>query len=234
MQHALVVGVGQPGRDLARDVERLVPGQPADAAEQRGEVLAVSDRDQPRRRPPSNACERLQRDVAKIDVPLLESRDISPAGAGETPIIAAAPAIANAVFAASGRRQRSLPLRFARGSVPRALRAGPPVRVPARRGPAERPAKRDRRCRSPAVRWVACAARQQPPSAGLRERRRDRRDQEADSREGEQDMSPLIDVTWSGLLAASTAAAGLVPAAWLACRLFMPRSAAGRHDSGCR
>jgi len=41
---------------------------------------------------------------------LVDRRDVAPAGAGETPIVAVAPAIANAVFAASGRRLRSLPL----------------------------------------------------------------------------------------------------------------------------
>jgi isoquinoline 1-oxidoreductase subunit beta len=51
------------------------------------------------------------RDVPRIDVQLVENRDIPPTGAGETPIIAAAPAIANAVFAATGVRLRSLPLR---------------------------------------------------------------------------------------------------------------------------
>ena len=51
------------------------------------------------------------KDVPRIDVHLVENRDIPPAGAGETPIIAAAPAIANAVFAASGVRLRSMPLR---------------------------------------------------------------------------------------------------------------------------
>jgi isoquinoline 1-oxidoreductase len=51
------------------------------------------------------------RDVPKIDVHLVENRDIPPAGGGETPIIAAAPAIANAVFAATGVRLRSMPLR---------------------------------------------------------------------------------------------------------------------------
>jgi isoquinoline 1-oxidoreductase len=51
------------------------------------------------------------RDVPRIDVHLVENREIPPAGGGETPIIAAAPAIANAIFAASGVRLRSLPLR---------------------------------------------------------------------------------------------------------------------------
>lgn len=51
------------------------------------------------------------RDVPRIDVHLVENRDIPPAGGGETPIIAAAPAIANAIFAATGVRLRSMPLR---------------------------------------------------------------------------------------------------------------------------
>jgi isoquinoline 1-oxidoreductase len=52
------------------------------------------------------------RDVPRIDVHLVENRDIPPAGGGETPIIAVAPAIANAVFAATGVRLRSMPLRL--------------------------------------------------------------------------------------------------------------------------
>jgi isoquinoline 1-oxidoreductase len=51
------------------------------------------------------------KDVPRIDVHLVENRDIPPAGGGETPIIAAAPAIGNAVFAATGVRLRSMPLR---------------------------------------------------------------------------------------------------------------------------
>jgi isoquinoline 1-oxidoreductase len=51
-------------------------------------------------------------DVPRIDVHLVENRGIPPAGGGETPIIAVAPAIGNAVFAATGRRLRSMPLRL--------------------------------------------------------------------------------------------------------------------------
>ncbi len=51
------------------------------------------------------------RDVPRIDVYLVENRDIPSAGGGEVPIIAAAPAIANAVYAATGVRLRSMPLR---------------------------------------------------------------------------------------------------------------------------
>lgn len=49
-------------------------------------------------------------DIPPIDVIVLDRPDIESAGAGETPIIAIAPAIANAVYAATGRRLRSLPL----------------------------------------------------------------------------------------------------------------------------
>jgi isoquinoline 1-oxidoreductase len=49
-------------------------------------------------------------DVPAIDVVLLDRPDVPSAGAGETPIVCVAPAIANAVFAATGDRRRSLPL----------------------------------------------------------------------------------------------------------------------------
>ena len=50
-------------------------------------------------------------DTPKIDVHLVENSEIPSAGGGETPIIAIAPAIANAVFAATGVRIRSMPMR---------------------------------------------------------------------------------------------------------------------------
>jgi len=49
-------------------------------------------------------------DIPAIEVVLVDRPDLPPAGAGETPLIAVAPAIANAIFAATGRRLRSLPL----------------------------------------------------------------------------------------------------------------------------
>jgi isoquinoline 1-oxidoreductase len=49
-------------------------------------------------------------DVPPIEVVLLHRPDLPSAGAGETPMIAVAPAIANAIFDATGVRLRSLPL----------------------------------------------------------------------------------------------------------------------------
>ena len=51
------------------------------------------------------------RDVPPMDVALVNRPDLEPAGAGETPIIAVAPAIASAVFHATGERARSMPVR---------------------------------------------------------------------------------------------------------------------------
>ena len=50
------------------------------------------------------------RDVPEIDVHLVNNTEIASAGAGETPIIAIAPAISNAIFAATGFRVRSMPV----------------------------------------------------------------------------------------------------------------------------
>jgi isoquinoline 1-oxidoreductase len=49
-------------------------------------------------------------DVPPIDLVLLDRRDLPSVGAGETPIIAIAPAIANALYHATGKRCRSMPL----------------------------------------------------------------------------------------------------------------------------
>jgi nicotinate dehydrogenase subunit B len=50
------------------------------------------------------------RDVPEIEAVLLDRKDIPSAGAGETPIMAVAPAVGNALFEASANRRRSLPL----------------------------------------------------------------------------------------------------------------------------
>jgi len=49
-------------------------------------------------------------DVPSIDVLLLDRKDLPSQGGGETPLIAVAPAIANAIFDATGTRLRTLPL----------------------------------------------------------------------------------------------------------------------------
>jgi isoquinoline 1-oxidoreductase len=49
-------------------------------------------------------------DIPPIELVLLDRKDLPSAGAGETPIVAVAPAIGNAIYAASGVRLRSLPL----------------------------------------------------------------------------------------------------------------------------
>ena len=49
-------------------------------------------------------------DSPQIEVVLVNRKDIPSAGAGETPIVGLAPAIANAIFNATGVRLRALPL----------------------------------------------------------------------------------------------------------------------------
>jgi isoquinoline 1-oxidoreductase len=50
-------------------------------------------------------------DLPEFDVELLNRTDLPSAGAGETPIIAVAPAIANALFHATGKRVRQMPVK---------------------------------------------------------------------------------------------------------------------------
>jgi isoquinoline 1-oxidoreductase len=57
------------------------------------------------------------RDVPAIEVVLIDRKDLPSAGAGEVPIVGIAPAVGNAIFAATGVRLRSLPL------VPKGLKA---------------------------------------------------------------------------------------------------------------
>lgn len=51
-------------------------------------------------------------DTPEIDIRLIDRRDVDAAGAGEAAITLVAPAIANAVFLATGRRLRDLPLQL--------------------------------------------------------------------------------------------------------------------------
>jgi len=50
-------------------------------------------------------------DVPELDINFIESSEY-PMGLGEPPVIAVAPAIGNAVFAATGTRVRDLPIRL--------------------------------------------------------------------------------------------------------------------------
>ncbi|MCY2954684.1 MAG: molybdopterin-dependent oxidoreductase [Planctomycetota bacterium] len=50
-------------------------------------------------------------DVPELDIQLLDRPDMNAVGGGETPIIAIAPAIANAVYHATGKRVRALPIK---------------------------------------------------------------------------------------------------------------------------
>jgi isoquinoline 1-oxidoreductase len=52
------------------------------------------------------------KDVPTIEVHAMNRKDVEAAGAGETPIIAIAPAVGNAVFQATGMRLRSMPMRL--------------------------------------------------------------------------------------------------------------------------
>jgi isoquinoline 1-oxidoreductase len=49
-------------------------------------------------------------DTPVIEIDMLDRKDLPSAGAGETPIVGLAPAVGNAIFAATGIRLRSLPL----------------------------------------------------------------------------------------------------------------------------
>ena len=58
------------------------------------------------------------RDAPEIEVVLIDRKDQPSAGAGETPIVAIAPAVGNAIFDATGIRLRSMPM------VPQPLKFG--------------------------------------------------------------------------------------------------------------
>jgi isoquinoline 1-oxidoreductase len=50
------------------------------------------------------------KDMPRIETVLVDRKDLPSAGAGETPIVAVAPAVGNAIFQATGVRLRSLPM----------------------------------------------------------------------------------------------------------------------------
>jgi nicotinate dehydrogenase subunit B len=49
-------------------------------------------------------------DMPVIETVLVDRKDLVSAGAGETPIMALAPAVGNAIFDATGQRIRSMPM----------------------------------------------------------------------------------------------------------------------------
>ena len=49
-------------------------------------------------------------DTPEVDIILLDPKDIAPAGAGETGLVGLAPAVGNAIFAATGSRLRNMPM----------------------------------------------------------------------------------------------------------------------------
>jgi isoquinoline 1-oxidoreductase len=49
-------------------------------------------------------------DVPVIETVLVDRKDLPSTGAGETPIVGLAPAVGNAIFQATGKRLRSLPM----------------------------------------------------------------------------------------------------------------------------
>jgi isoquinoline 1-oxidoreductase len=63
-------------------------------------------------------------DAPALDVCVLNRPDVLPAGGGEIPIVGIAPAVANAIFDATGRRLRSLPLTV-NGQLPAADASDP-------------------------------------------------------------------------------------------------------------
>jgi isoquinoline 1-oxidoreductase len=77
-----------------------------------GSLFEAIDFDAGRIRNPLLSKYRVPRfsDVPKIEVVLLDRKDLPSAGAGETPIVGIAPAVANAIYSATRKRIRSLPL----------------------------------------------------------------------------------------------------------------------------
>jgi isoquinoline 1-oxidoreductase len=77
-----------------------------------GALFEAIDFDQGKIRNDRFSSYRLPRfsDLPRLETVLLDRKDLPSAGAGETPIVALAPAVGNAIFAASGIRLRSLPL----------------------------------------------------------------------------------------------------------------------------
>jgi isoquinoline 1-oxidoreductase len=48
--------------------------------------------------------------MPKIDMVLIDRKDLPSTGAGETPIVGLAPAVSNAIFTVTGKRLRDMPM----------------------------------------------------------------------------------------------------------------------------
>ena len=85
--------------ELPSDLIAQEPAEPRDSAR-----LLVMDRVQ------GTWVDRRFSDLPAIETVLVDRKDLPSAGAGETPIMAVAPAIGNAIFHATGTRLRGLPM----------------------------------------------------------------------------------------------------------------------------
>ena len=103
----------------ARSSTRTASGTRSRARSYRGSAAPVRSRALRGRPHPERASLEVSRpafsDVPAIEIVVLDRKDLPSAGAGETPIVGLAPAVGNAIFAATGIRLRALPL------VPRGL-----------------------------------------------------------------------------------------------------------------
>ena len=57
-----------------------------------------------------NIASPASRDAPQIEIVLIDRKDLPSAGAGESGIIGLAPAVGNAIFAATGTRLRNMPM----------------------------------------------------------------------------------------------------------------------------
>ena len=74
------------------------------------EAIEFDERQDPERRASRATACRASATCRALEIVLLDRKDLPSAGAGETPIVAVAPAIGNAIFAATGTRLRAMPL----------------------------------------------------------------------------------------------------------------------------
>ena len=112
----MLLGSGELGKEVAIECQRLgleviavdrYANAPAMQVAHRSHVISMLDGAALR-----TVIEKERPDlvVPEIEAILIDRKDIASAGAGETPIMAVAPAIGNAIFDACGTRLNGLPL----------------------------------------------------------------------------------------------------------------------------